>query len=93
MRPFILHLWFVKIDFETDFKTFLNALYELAAHPEYATPLREEIEAVTEKGGWTKASVMQLRKLDSFIKESIRIHSLTHCLSLPSPPSFQHNVY
>jgi cytochrome P450 len=26
--------------------------------------------------GWTKASIMKMRKLDSFLKESIRIHPL-----------------
>jgi len=35
------------------------AIYDLAAHPEYAAPLREEIEEITEKYGWTKKAVSQ----------------------------------
>ena len=50
-------------------------------HPEYIQPLREEIEAIIEKEGWTKASVMKMRKLDSFLKESIRMHPLGQSVS------------
>ncbi|OBT60670.1 hypothetical protein VE03_09880 [Pseudogymnoascus sp. 23342-1-I1] len=59
-----------------------EALFDLAAHPEYIKILREEIkEVLTEDGydidgeGFTKlkkSSFNKLRKLDSFIKESQR---------------------
>jgi hypothetical protein len=39
-------------------------------------PLREEIETLVKEEGWTKASVMKMRKLDSFLKESIRMNPL-----------------
>ncbi|KAJ7591499.1 cytochrome P450 [Mycena floridula] len=51
------------------------ALYELAAHPEVAEPLRQEIQTVTESEGWSKVAMVQMRKLDSFLKESSRIYS------------------
>ncbi|KIL60300.1 hypothetical protein M378DRAFT_168328 [Amanita muscaria Koide BX008] len=52
-------------------------MYELATRPEYVQPLREEIEAVISEEGWSKESVRKLRKLDSFIKESLRLTDFT----------------
>jgi len=53
----------------------VHVLYDLAAHPEYVEPLREEITAVAqEDGGWQKPSFSKLRKLDSFMKESQRFN-------------------
>ncbi|KAF5326363.1 hypothetical protein D9611_001062 [Ephemerocybe angulata] len=49
-----------------------NALFDLAAHQEYITPLRAEIEEAISSHGWTKDAMRQMRKLDSFIKESSR---------------------
>lgn len=51
-----------------------NVLFDLAARPEYVPELREEIKSVLEKhdGEWTIESMSELRKLDSFIKESQR---------------------
>ncbi|GAV99331.1 cytochrome p450 [Lentinula edodes] len=51
---------------------FCNALYQLAAHPELVVPLREEVEAIVEESGWTKEGVGKMRKLDSFLKETLR---------------------
>lgn len=59
--------------------TLTNALYDLAAHPEYVPVLREEIDRIStqEPGGQLRKKTMpKLRKLDSFIKESQRIHPL-----------------
>ncbi|KAG5725182.1 Ent-kaurene oxidase [Termitomyces sp. T112] len=56
--------------------SFTQALYHLAAHPECIEPLREEIERVTTDEGWTRAAMGELRKLDSFLKESQRISGL-----------------
>ncbi|KAI0537507.1 cytochrome P450 [Xylaria digitata] len=57
----------------------VHVLYDLAARPEYIAELRDEIRSVVEaKGGsWDKTSYTQLRKMDSFMKESQRF----------SPPS------
>jgi len=52
----------------------LHAMFDLAARPEYVEPLREELKDVLAKtdGTMTKQSLTQLRKLDSFMKESQR---------------------
>ncbi|KAI0033118.1 cytochrome P450 [Vararia minispora EC-137] len=48
-------------------------LYRLAAHPEFAGLLREEVEAVVRSDGWSKAAVNKMHKVDSFIKETLRM--------------------
>ncbi|KAF8343233.1 cytochrome P450 [Amanita rubescens] len=53
---------------------FTHALYHLAAHPEYVQPMREEVEAAIREDGWTKAAIDKLRKVDSFLRESQRMH-------------------
>ncbi|KAI5861410.1 putative cytochrome P450 [Durotheca rogersii] len=52
----------------------IHALYDLAARPEYVEPLRQEILEVTKdsKGVLQKQHLTQMRKLDSFMKESQR---------------------
>ena len=50
-------------------------MYDLAIHPEYVAPLREEIEGFVLTDGWKKQTLMKMWKLDSFIKESLRIHA------------------
>ncbi|KIX06715.1 uncharacterized protein Z518_04691 [Rhinocladiella mackenziei CBS 650.93] len=56
--------------------TYLNAIYDLAQHPEVHDELREEIKEVfaSENGEWRKQGLTKLVKLDSFIKESARFH-------------------
>ncbi|KAF8869640.1 cytochrome P450 [Gymnopilus junonius] len=49
-----------------------DALFNLAAHPQYAAPIREEVEAIVEAEGWTRASIAKMRKLDSFVRETQR---------------------
>ncbi|KAF8330123.1 cytochrome P450 [Amanita rubescens] len=53
--------------------TVTHSIYDLAAHPEYLQPLRQEIKAAIEEEGWSKAAVSKMTKLDSFIKETMRI--------------------
>ncbi|KAI0758034.1 cytochrome P450 [Fomes fomentarius] len=52
---------------------FTHALYNLAAHTQYIQPLREEIEGIVREDGWSKLSLGKMRKLDSFLKESMRL--------------------
>ena len=35
--------------------------------------MRQEVEAIIEAEGWTKASIGKMRKVDSFVKESQRM--------------------
>ncbi|KAK5626397.1 hypothetical protein RRF57_002112 [Xylaria bambusicola] len=52
----------------------IHALYDLAARPEYIEPLRREIAEVTKSSNGTlrKQHLTQMKKLDSFMKESQR---------------------
>ena len=53
-----------------------HALYHLAANPGFMDPLREEVDYVIAREGWTKASIQKLKKTDSFIRESLRLNGL-----------------
>ncbi len=44
--------------------------------PEYIEPLREEVEPIIAADGWTKTAITKMSKLDSFLKESTRIHGI-----------------
>ncbi|KAF9528914.1 hypothetical protein CPB83DRAFT_835400 [Crepidotus variabilis] len=55
---------------------FTQALYDLASHREYVKPLREEVEEVTSREGWTKTALDQLPRMDSFLKESQRLRPM-----------------
>jgi len=51
-----------------------HVLFNLATHSSYIEPLREEISAIVKTEGWTQAATQNMRKLDSFMKESQRLH-------------------
>ncbi|KZL75804.1 cytochrome p450 oxidoreductase [Colletotrichum incanum] len=63
--------------------TVTRAMYDMATRPEYFAPLRQEIEDVLLQDGFTvddkgrrvmqRASYVKLRKLDSFLRESMRL--------------------
>lgn len=59
----------------TSSTAFTHAMYNLATFPEYMKPLREEVEEIIRREGWTKAGIDQMHRLDSFIKESQRLHT------------------
>jgi len=59
---------------EANFKNFLHMLYNLVAYPEYVEPLREEIISLLSSDGWNKSTISKMRKLDSFVKETFRLH-------------------
>ncbi|KAK8137517.1 GliF [Apiospora sp. TS-2023a] len=57
-----------------------QVLFDLAAKPEYQDILREEIEQVFSNGGTeelTQADLPKLAKMDSFMKESMRLNPIT----------------
>ncbi|KEF61463.1 uncharacterized protein A1O9_03029 [Exophiala aquamarina CBS 119918] len=74
--------------------TFTGALFKLAAEPEKYTPeLRQELEQVLKEGPLTKDRLTQLRKMDSFLRESARLNNS----GLPRPipitfTSFKTNI-
>ena len=52
-----------------------QALYQMCEHPEHVPELREEVRRVVEEDrGWRKTTLTKVRKLDSFVKESQRLH-------------------
>ncbi|KAG8810861.1 hypothetical protein FRC17_002724, partial [Serendipita sp. 399] len=53
-----------------------HAIYWLLARPEYIKPLREEIENVTNEMGWSKTALGSMPKLESFMKETMRVSPL-----------------
>ncbi|KAF9235150.1 cytochrome P450 [Melanogaster broomeanus] len=57
----------------TSSNNFTQALYNLAANPQYMQPLREEVESIVESEGWSKDALAKMRKIDSFLKESQRM--------------------
>lgn len=57
----------------TSAQSFAHALFNLAAHPQYLQPLREEVDEVVDRYGWTKESMSKLTKMDSFLTESQRV--------------------
>jgi hypothetical protein len=63
------------------------ALYDVAKYPEYMLPMREEAERVVAEHGWTKASISNMPKIDSFLRESQRLSA-----SGPSTPDFCYPV-
>ncbi|EGN99661.1 hypothetical protein SERLA73DRAFT_159877 [Serpula lacrymans var. lacrymans S7.3] len=56
---------------------FTHALFYLAANPQYVEPLREEVEATIEEEGWSKNAIAKMRKVDSFLKETLRFEGLS----------------
>ncbi|KAF8844228.1 cytochrome P450 [Paxillus ammoniavirescens] len=60
----------------TSSNSFTQALYNLAANPQYMQPLREEVESIIEKDGWSKGALAKMRKLDSFLKENQRVEGI-----------------
>ncbi|KAJ7148805.1 cytochrome P450 [Mycena crocata] len=71
----ILMINFVAI--HTTSNSFTQALYHLAANPEYVAPLREEMEAALREDGWSKAAMGKCSKLDSFLRESQRFSGVS----------------
>ena len=55
-------------------ETLTAALIDICDHPDVADRLRQEIVEVVGRGGWTKASLYDLKLMDSFLKEGQRVH-------------------
>ncbi|RDL36340.1 uncharacterized protein BP5553_05692 [Venustampulla echinocandica] len=58
----------------------LSILFDLMDRPESLAEIQAEISQVhAEYGGWTRKSLGALRVMDSFMKESQRLHTPQHC--------------
>lgn len=54
-----------------------HLFYELGLRPEYIEPLKKEIEEKVAEHGWTKEGLDAMWKLDSFLRETQRLHPLS----------------
>ncbi|KAI9751190.1 MAG: hypothetical protein M4579_006169 [Chaenotheca gracillima] len=72
------HLFLSIASIHTTAASVTQIFYDLIDHPEYHDDLLSEIEQTRTKhnGKWTKQSVGELRKLDSFMKESQRVNPI-----------------
>ncbi|KAH9976988.1 cytochrome P450 [Russula compacta] len=60
----------------------MQALYRLLSNAECIEPLRQEVETVVAKEGWTKAGMDKMHKVDSFLRETLRVDSLGIVMSI-----------
>ena len=79
----MLTILFAAID--TTSLTFTQVLFNLISHPhsEYAKPMTTQIQEVLDKNGgvWDVNSLAELKLLDSFIKETQRLHPILLVIS------------
>ena len=70
----ILQLAIGAVSVNTTSQLITNTIYNLAAYPEYVSILEDEINAVLEESGGklTLRRMELLKKMDSFIKETLR---------------------
>ncbi|KAJ7131156.1 cytochrome P450 [Mycena epipterygia] len=55
---------------------FTHALFDLTTYPSHIAPMRQEVEQVVNELGWTKAALLRMHKIDSFLRESQRMHDI-----------------
>ncbi|KAJ3561250.1 hypothetical protein NP233_g10307 [Leucocoprinus birnbaumii] len=60
----------------------IQAVYDLAVHPEFVEEMRQEAERVIGEHGWSKASLHKMHKIDSFLKESFRLNGGANLLMI-----------
>ncbi|GJE97794.1 cytochrome P450 [Phanerochaete sordida] len=59
---------------DTTSHAIVEAVYDISVRPDLANTLREEVEAAVAEDGWTRAATAKMRRLDSFLRESLRLH-------------------
>ena len=55
----------------------MNVLFQLAARPDLADILREEVEGVLATETWSKEATDKMYKLDSFLTECKRVYPIS----------------
>lgn len=76
-----LTLSFVAIHTTADMLT--QVMFDLAEHPEYIDPLRQEAVRVLGEHGWRKTSLYGLKLMDSVLKEVQRLRPINDSLCFP----------
>ncbi|KEF63720.1 uncharacterized protein A1O9_01698 [Exophiala aquamarina CBS 119918] len=76
-KQLLYQMTLVAVGTVTTYSSIVQVLYDLADHPEYTPMLREEVDAADrdQNGYFTKDAVFEMKKLDSFIKESQRLRA------------------
>lgn len=69
-----LHVAFAAI--HTSAIAVTHIIYDLCAYPEYWKPIREEIADALAEGPPAKKTLLKMKKLDSFMRESQRLNPL-----------------
>lgn len=59
-------------------QSFMHTFYYLATNPKFADVLREEVDEILQREGWTKQAMDEMVRVDSFIKESQRLSPLSN---------------
>ncbi|KIK72082.1 hypothetical protein PAXRUDRAFT_662300 [Paxillus rubicundulus Ve08.2h10] len=77
----ILFVTFAAIHTSSNFQSFTQALYDLAANPQYIQPLREEVDSIIKVCGWSKGALAKMHKIDSFLRESQRTEGMA-CVAI-----------
>lgn len=74
-KQLLYQMTLVAVGTVTTFSSIVQIIYDLAVHPEYISILREEVQCAErdENGYFTKDSLVAMKKMDSFIKESQRL--------------------
>ncbi|KXH31901.1 hypothetical protein CSIM01_02453 [Colletotrichum simmondsii] len=73
----LLQMTLAVASIHTTSSSMVQVLYDLAACPEYTEELRQEVVEVLESSGgiFTKQSLAEMKKLDSWMKESLRMNA------------------
>ncbi|KDR84440.1 hypothetical protein GALMADRAFT_713260 [Galerina marginata CBS 339.88] len=69
-------IYFLAFASHTSSTMFMCALHEIATRPEYLQPLRDEVQGVIDREGWTKGAISKLYKMDSFFREIQRCYDM-----------------
>ncbi|CCM05809.1 uncharacterized protein FIBRA_08043 [Fibroporia radiculosa] len=56
--------------------TFTHAIFHLATNPHFIQPIREEVDELIQKEGWSKETLGKMHKVDSFLREAMRMDGL-----------------
>lgn len=64
-------------------QTFMHTFYYLAANTKFADVLREEVDEILQREGWTKKAMDEMVRVDSFVKESQRLSPLSNGTCIP----------
>ena len=87
LDPVHLQLALSVVSITTSGEVMAQAIMDMCEHPEVVSALREEIIKVVKENGWQKSTFYHLMLMDSFLKESQRVHALNWCMKSPFLPS------